>query len=344
MRCLVFADLQADEGSTRRRSDPGTPLQRWRTEHFYSWAANIVRTHRLDAVWDLGDTTNNRAALAHPTLQVVSRGCEALTRGLARTTCFKLLGNHEQHAKATTTHCGDLFAPYFHVIEDRAVVRVGDLSVVCVSFQYDDAEAAAWIRTTIAAQKACYGLAQRVVVLGHFKVTGARLNSGVATDGVPKEALTAADLVLLGHVHRRQAVGDNGFYVGSPFQQDFGEADDPTKAVLILDTDTLATTWVQPPGFPRYRTITVDELASAARGDDVLSVTIRNAAEAERFYAAPEAASAEPVYAFTEVTRPDVVATPTALTFEAMVRHQVAQAPLTDVDPEDLVRAGLALQ
>jgi predicted phosphodiesterase len=342
VKILVYSDLQADEGSTRLRGDPSQPVQRWRTRRFYHWATRLVRTSQVDAVWDLGDTTDNRTAIAHPTLDVVMRGCAELTRGLERSLCLKLIGNHEQHLKATRVHCGELFAPYFRVIPDREVVIVGDLSLVCTAFNTDTAGQARWLAETVAAQKA---QGRRVVVLGHLQVKGCRLSSGLAGDGVPAEALAGADLVLLGHVHRRQPVGTNGFYVGSPFQQDFGEADDPVKAVAILDTDTLSLAWEHPPGFPRYRTISVDELTVAASGNDILSVILRTPQEAERFYALPAAAHADPVYAFDEApvqeaaTRSDV-----DLTFEALVRRKVELDPLPGVEADELVKAGLALR
>lgn len=296
MRVLVFSDLQADEGADRLRSDPSIPLQRWRVHRFYDWAAGLARERKIDAVWDLGDTTNNRTALAHPTLQTVARGCAQLTAGTTLALNFKLLGNHEQHLKARDTHVGDLFSPYFHVVEDRGIFNLpNNLSVVCVSFQYDNTELSRWLSTAL---HRLQNARRRSLILGHFAVLGCRLNSGnVPTESVTLETLAGADLVLLGHVHRRQRLGHNGWYIGSPFQQDFGEANDPQKAVVILDTDTLALEWVATP-FPIHRVVHVDELARAAKGNDILRVMVRNSAEAERLYASPHSGTVEAVYAF----------------------------------------------
>lgn len=340
MKVLVYSDLQAEEGSLRLRSDPTIPVQRWRTKRFYEWATQLVKSKGIDAVWDLGDTTDNRTAIAHPTLDAVATGCAQLTRGLDRVLCLKLLGNHEQHIKAATSHCGALFSPYFRVISGSEVVVWGDLSIICTAYHTETAPQAVWLNQTIKEHKS---RGQRVVVLGHVQIKGCRLASGLSNDGIPTAALDEADLVLLGHVHRRQPIGKNGMYVGSPFQQDFGEANDPRKTVAIVDTDTLEVSLVHPPGFPQYRTITVDELDAATKGNDILSVIIRNQDEAERFYASPSAAQAEPVYAFSEAPV-EKVETSEDLTFESLVRRRVELDPLEGVDQETLISAGLALR
>lgn len=339
---LVFSDLQADEGSLRLRSQPDIPLQRWRTERFYALAAELVESEGCQAVWDLGDTTDNRTSLAIRTINVVTGGCAKLTRGLVKPYCLKLIGNHEQTAKTQDNSCASLFSPYFSVVEDRLVVVAGKTSVVCLSFPYDNAAAAAWLAETVAREKQ---RGQTVIVIGHAKIAGAKLNSGTATDGIPTEAFASADLALFGHVHKRQAIGKNGYYVGSPFQQDFGEAADPEKATAILDTETLALRWVALPGFPRYKTICVDELERAAKSDDVLNVVIRTPAEAERFYAHPASQGVEPVYALDEVAATDEPKdVELGRTFEDTAEDYVKAVPSPDADRDELLAAARALQ
>ncbi len=338
MKILVFADLQADEGSDRRRQDPGTPLQRWRVQQFYRWASNLVQSRGIDAVWDLGDTTNNRTALSHPTVQSVTRGCAELTSGLLPLYNFKLLGNHEQHLKAQTTHVGNLFTPYFHVIEDRAVISIphAQLTVVCVSYSNDHAELSSWIGATLETLRSRSNHA--IVVLGHFTVSGAQFASGSALQGVQPSSLERADLVLLGHIHRRQPIC-NGWYVGSPFQQDFGEAYDPAKCVAILDTYSLEVEFVPTP-FPVHRTVTVGELGAATVGDDVVRVMVKSSAEAQQLYASPAAGTVEPVYAFDggaeQAGNTDIKE---GLDYTTLTRAYAATNLLPGVSQEDILAA-----
>ncbi len=342
MRILVFGDLQADEGPERLRSDPSVPLQRWRVQQFYRWAAQLVHTRKLDAVWDLGDTTNDRTALLHPTVQAVTQGCAALTSGLLSLHNYKLLGNHEQYSKGGQTHVGDLFHPYFRVIQDRSVFTLPKerLHIVCASFPVDSNELAGWLdRTLETLIDRDRAQIMRIVVLGHFTVQGATLNSGPSRHGIPREALRHADCVLLGHVHRHQQLsgGRNHWYVGSPFQQDFGEAGDPEKCVAILDTATLSLEWV-PTLFPTYRTVDVADLEAATRGNDVLKVVVKSSAEAQQLYASPHAHTVQPVYAFAPAGRLEGDSTtPGALDFSSLTRIYVQTVALPGSTPEELL-------
>ena len=346
MRVLVFADLQADEGAERLRSDPSIPLQRWRVQRFYQWAANLVQSHKIDAVWDLGDTTNDRTALLHPTVQAVTRGCAALTAGLPALHNFKLIGNHEQYSKGGQTHVGSLFHPYFNVIQDRSVFTLPNdrLHVVCASFPSDYNDLETWLDKTLSTL-ADRDRAQtmRIVVLGHFMVLGAT----IAQHGIGWGTLKHADCVLLGHVHRRQKLpGKCSWYIGSPFQQDFGEANDPEKCVAILDTDTLAVEWVPTP-FPTYRTVSVAELAAAARSNDVLKVMVRSSDEAQRLYASPLAHTVQPVYAFSQPA-PETQITgsesPLSLDFTHLTRTYAQAVALPGSTPDELLEVAREFQ
>lgn len=340
MRVLIFSDLQADEGSDRLRADPSIPMQRWRVNKFYDWASSVAASNGCSAVWDLGDTTNNRSTLSHHTIHSVIRGSKTLTSGRPAVFNLKLVGNHEQHLRAKEVHVGGVFSPYFKVVEDREIIHFPDFSVVCASFGYDD-DLARWLEASIDVVKSEH---KKVIVLGHFMVAGSRMGSGISSSigTVPKEALAKADLVLLGHVHRRQRVGANGWYIGSPFQQDFGESSDPTKAVAILDTDTLQLEWVASP-FPVYRTITVDELAQAAETNDVLKVIIRTNDEAERFYTSPSAGTVEPVYAFSHKESTQEVSNLES-SFDTMTKAYASSVELPGVSADELLKEVRELQ
>jgi DNA repair exonuclease SbcCD nuclease subunit len=81
------------------------------------------------------------------------------------------------------------------------------------------------------------------LVIGHLTVRGAQLNSGVPLIGsefeVDPEVLMGlgADLVVLGHIHKRQWFGDMSgdkiCYVGALSQGDFGEEGNPQGFLLI---------------------------------------------------------------------------------------------------------------
>lgn len=78
-----------------------------------------------------------------------------------------------------------------------------------------------------------------VITAGHLSTIGAKITNEQtmpATDiAVSPDSLseTEADYIGLGHIHKRQQVGNyRSFYAGSPFQMNFGEADQVKKGWL----------------------------------------------------------------------------------------------------------------
>ncbi len=73
----------------------------------------------------------------------------------------------------------------------------------------------------------------------HTEISGCRINSHFHTfdsqNGIPPEGLWPEDyaLCLGGHIHYQQKIGPDIWYVGSPFQQDWGEANNPCGFLLV---------------------------------------------------------------------------------------------------------------
>jgi hypothetical protein len=150
--------------------------------------------------------------------------------------------------------------------------------------------------------------------------------------------------VLLGHVHQPQSLAANVHYVGSPFQQDFGEMGQ-TKRVGLLDLDTLAIEWLALPSpYPRYLRLSVDELEGyGSLGEDRAQVVIRTAEEAARFHACPLAAFVEPDYQLSPAhhdKNPDIL---TGLPSVDWVHDWVLKKPLDGFTGEELLEVGRAL-
>jgi len=77
-------------------------------------------------------------------------------------------------------------------------------------------------------------------MVGHFQVGGAFISETQQLTGVDIEiskdqlALAQADVICLGHIHKRQQIGDNIFYSGSIYRQNFGELEE--KGFYIHET------------------------------------------------------------------------------------------------------------
>jgi DNA repair exonuclease SbcCD nuclease subunit len=291
MIVLAYSDVQATTGHERLFADPSICLQEWRVQRFYEQLYRIYKEHKCQALWDLGDTTDDRSAIPVPTLNTVVEGVNRFPHSPHN---IKLVGNHEQFHKSTAVHTGIIFKHKFNVISSRDRIKIGDTMIIAVSFPESDHELAVWLKEALAKRRA----GEKIIVIGHFQITGCVMNSGVSLVGVPKNILESAALVVLGHVHRGQSIG-NVHYVGSPFQQDFGESNE-SKRVAVIDTDATTVKWVELTGFPEYKMLTFDQfLTLDASREDRACVYIRSPAEAEQFFAHPLSSRiVEPVYQY----------------------------------------------
>lgn len=282
MKFLAYSDLQAKEGHERLFSSPDIPLQRWRVSTFYQRMLDIYRQEDCDGVWDLGDTFDDRNAIPIPTIDAVVKGISEFPDSVWN---IKLVGNHEQWTRRGDIHVGRLFSSKFNVVDGNKVFDEfdDDLDLICCAFPESDTETARWLEAEINRSKS---RGRRVILLAHFQVLGCQMSSGVSLEGIPKKMIQRADMGLFGHVHSAQELCPNIFYLGSPFQQDFGEANEE-KRVAIIDTDAFTIKWIRVDGFPQYRTVSLADFEKNVdeSSEDRLKVVLKNPAEAERFYA-----------------------------------------------------------
>jgi len=290
MKALVYGDLQATDGSDRCFNSPTESLQIWRVKKFYSELAQIYKKHRCSAIWDLGDMFDDRSSIPVPALDAVIEGIEQFPASQLN---IKLIGNHDQYFRNTSVHSGRMFKPYFQVVGESQIIRWHKTAILCCAYEEDSAVQAKWIADAV---DQCYP-DEKIVVIGHFQVVGCKMNSGVSLTGVPLEVMSEVNLAILGHVHKPQELSENIHYVGSPFQQDFGEANE-NKRVGIVDTEACTVEWVPITGFPSYRTVGLNEFMATAKVDseDRYKVVLTSYEEAEKFYAHPLSTRCEPIY------------------------------------------------
>ena len=95
------------------------------------------------------------------------------------------------------------------------------------------------------------------VLVLHQGVAGAMLNGAISTSTLTLQDLCAErfDFVILGDYHKPQKLAENVWYVGSPIQHDWGEADEQ-KRILVLDTDSQHLSSIPTEG-PEFRKATV---------------------------------------------------------------------------------------
>lgn len=292
MKLLCYADLQATDGDELCFNQPNVTLQHYRVAKFFEDVARIYREHKCKGIIDLGDTTDDRTSIPWTTVEVLGAGMAKLPKGEH----WKLTGNHEQYLRDISVNNRRLFEHHFHVVDDRQIQGMGDWTAFFLSYPADYKELTAWLVAQLPRFRG------PKILFGHFQVEGAFFNNATALTGVPKDVLSKFNLVMLGHIHIPQAVTPKIHYVGSPFQQDWGEANQK-KRVGIVDTDMMTVEWVPLEGYPEYRAVSLaefNELSQQNTYEDRYRVTLSSHAEAEAFFRHPNFHQAAAHYNYDE--------------------------------------------
>jgi len=324
MKLLVYADLQATDGDELCFTRPSITLQHHRVEKFFDDIAAIYTQHGCDGVVDLGDTTDDRSSIPMPTLEILGTGLAKLPEG----SHWKLTGNHEQYLRDTSVNNRRLFAHQFKVVDQYRIQAMGDWTAFFVSYPADYTALTNWLVKELPRFRG------PKILFGHFQVEGAFYQNGTALTGVPQAVLKPFNLVLLGHIHIPQAVTAKIHYVGSPFQQDWGEAGQ-AKRVAIVDTDQMAVEWVPLTGYPEYRLISFAEFTALVddQSENRYRVTLSSHAESEQFFKHPLFHRVTAQYDYEE-TPPDQVTQNEDWSFEGICRRYLKTAPPKNVGLE----------
>jgi len=96
------------------------------------------------------------------------------------------------------------------------------------------------------------------ILISHFGLNEAQLSSGISIKtNIKLNDLRKFDLVLLGHYHKPQKLG-NVYYVGSPIQLNKGEADE-VKRFLVVDSETLEIESIETKGYRKYFNVILED-------------------------------------------------------------------------------------
>lgn len=324
MRTLIYTDLQATDGHEKCFGSPTQSLQIGRVTAFYDRLLHIYQEYKCDCLWDLGDTTDDRSAIPVPAINAV---CEALGKFPLSEWNLKLIGNHEQFLRNTKVHVGQMFVPYFTVVEANSAFVHGSTRILCCSYPANERDTVSWIKQQ---KTLAHNAKQQVVLLGHFPVVGCITGDGQLLAGIPKDVVSWVDLGLLGHIHKPQSVTKRVHYVGSPFQQNWGESGE-SKRVGIVDITNgeIQLQWISIDGFPAYQTVNFADFKECCtvETEDRFKVVLKSQAEAAAFYALPLAHRAEPIYEFVEAdenaSKAETSATGHKWSFDAIIKRYV---------------------
>ncbi|MDQ3170699.1 MAG: AAA family ATPase [Acidobacteriota bacterium] len=165
-------------------------------------------------------------------------------------------GNHDHVSIDGSVHGVRVFEGYPHIeIATKPIVWPGH-RVAFLPWREDPAEQAAQIANLEGTDW---------TIFGHFEIQGATTNHHHVAPGRVTTALieSKARALYAGHYHKRQKLGACSWYVGSPFEQTFGEMDQPHGAALV-DLGTTEPVFTDFTDFTRH--LRIDIAAAAASG------------------------------------------------------------------------------
>jgi DNA repair exonuclease SbcCD nuclease subunit len=337
MKLLIYGDLHATLGREQLFSKPSESLQSYRVQTFLGQLHEIFDKHECEGIVDLGDTLDDRNSLPIQTLNVILEGLEVFSK--SRSNNYKIIGNHDQVTKNASLHNGCVFNRVFNVVEKFLVQEMDDCVLIFYSHPASDVDADKHVRSILADIRT----KKKIFFLGHLDVFGASMPSGRALAGIRPETLSGVNLALMGHIHKPQVVGDNIHFVGSPFQQDYGEANED-KRVAVLDTATGSVEWVPITGMPKYRMVSFAAFKKLCKTDseDRFRVNLASPEEADEFYSHPLSARAEPIYAYQSAaaTGGDEGSAQVMTMREAMEKYVKTNPPTVDIELVELLAFG----
>lgn len=225
-KCLVFTDLHV----SARTLDRAIRVLREVGEHAEARKAMIVC---LGDFWDLRGVLNVRQ------VDAVLREIEQWSRP-----AVFIPGNHDQVTLDGLIHGIRIFSPFpsIRIADELILDELHELAFV------------PWRELDNAQEEIFSRIPAGWTVFGHAEVTGAIANSGKPAAG--KVGLTTietrARACYLGHYHKRQLLGDRTYYIGSPFEMDFGERNEPHGIALITNEQVAPTFFDIGNEFPKH--------------------------------------------------------------------------------------------
>lgn len=171
-------------------------------------------------------------------------------------------GNHDQVTIDGTVHGVRIFSPITNVTVATDLVLDEERKLAFVPWRERDGE-----------QETIFGrVPDGFTVFGHAELQGALANNGKPAAG--KLSLASAErfrALYLGHYHSRQKLGTRSWYVGSPFEQDFGEAGEP-HGVALITHESIEPVFLDIDDYPKHFVIEPPFKVPTLRSQDIVEI------------------------------------------------------------------------
>lgn len=254
--------------------------------YFLDQLYDLIRREKVEAVLCAGDIYDSSVTRADA-IKLFNEAATTLCAGLG-VKFILIAGNHDSAARLSS--CSELLKAagmyvYGNLKRDVEPVLLdgGRTAVYCLPYFTRDEVMALFpeqkedIRSTEDAFRvvcdhirAELDSSRRNILMAHAFIVDAELSDsdrsakvGTAS-AVSKSVFEGFDYVALGHIHKPQVISPTIRYCGTPIKYSFGAEESQEKGVVLIDTDTMAQTFVKLPLLRDRRTVkgTYEEIIS----------------------------------------------------------------------------------
>jgi DNA repair exonuclease SbcCD nuclease subunit len=269
---IIFSDLHVhNHGSDWRRVDDAIEV--------LDWIKKEALERDIKDLFFLGDWFHVRG-YAYPS--IMSRTYKKLLEFKeAGLNMVLLVGNHDMPYKSTTKDNSlTVYNSVFPVVEQPKVWEAENYNFYFLPY-VEDKDQLNWAiqkiyseleeqTNSVAPDQAPSrdGTPKKNVLLAHLDIKDALYQTNVSSNhGVDSKKLSEMfDMVITGHYHVPQILQDNIYYVGSPYQQSFGEADQD-KGFIVFDDGEIE--YVKNTFSPKYLYVKPTQIDERLRGNYV---------------------------------------------------------------------------
>jgi DNA repair exonuclease SbcCD nuclease subunit len=205
--------------------DPHLKITRFDlAKQFLEWINGVIEKHKPDLVVNLGDTFDTHAVIRSEVLTEFMKHVVEV-----RKTCpyVYLLGNHDMYKPNDAK---------YHAMS-HLKDKIKDFMVIDETIDYKGMTFVPYIH-----KPEDFPKQSLPICVAHQTFKGADYGDITTKDGVDAVSILGAEIVISGHIHKRQRLDTGGaevIYIGSPFSQSSSDINQ-VKGVSIIDTETFA--------------------------------------------------------------------------------------------------------
>lgn len=236
----------------------------------FKQAFEIALELKVDYVMHGGDFFTNRVGQSLQTL-LMMRKILNIFKGTS-VTLVGISGNHDKTAQDSEDSYLDIFSDYpnFKLIRNYEIIKIGKIGIGLLPFFTQSyKERLKKIKVDFKALKCDFKF-----LITHIAFDGVRNNDGsIVIDAVSPKDVKNFDKVLVGHYHDSSKISNNIHYIGSAYQNNYGENSED-KGFTIINSD--GSLEFENSKFPKYIKVKLDASADISTEMEAYSGTNDN--------------------------------------------------------------------